>query len=68
MYTVFENRRAGQDRRKEDRRVPPPDPARIPGGQDRRSGTDRRRFARRASDREDVIPERFDYLWRNRWP
>jgi hypothetical protein len=68
MDTIFEDRRAGRDRRKGERRRVPEDADRVPEDQDRRTGMDRRRTARRVSDREDAVPERYDYQWRNRWP
>ena len=68
MQAVFENRRSGGERRSGERRRLPADPARIPDGLERRSGTDRRRGARRIADGADLIPERYDYQWRNRWP
>jgi hypothetical protein len=68
MSAVFENQRSGRERRNRERRRSPPDPARIPDGQDRRAGTDRRQGPRRTADEPDQIPQRYDYLWRNRWP
>jgi hypothetical protein len=68
MQAVFENRRSGGERRSGERRRLPADSARIPDGQNRRSGTDRRRATRRIADGADLIPERYDYQWRNRWP
>ena len=68
LGAIFENRRSGHERRNGERRQLPPNPAGIPDRLDRRSGTDRRVGARRMADRRDAIPERYDYLWRNRWP
>ncbi len=68
MDAVFENRRSGRERRQGDRRRLPTDPTRIPDGLDRRNGVDRRQHVRRAADIPSVVPERYDYLWRNRWP
>jgi hypothetical protein len=68
VTAIFENRRTGKDRRRGERRRSAAQSMQIPEGQDRRSGDDRRKTPRRFADREDSIPERYDYLWRNRWP
>ena len=68
VNVAFENRRSGRDRRKGERRRFPGESARLANGIDRRDGIDRRQYGRRMADRSDPIPERYDYLWRNRWP
>jgi hypothetical protein len=68
MGAVFENRRSGRERRKGERRRLPAEPAEVPGDGDRRSGRDRRQTSRRATDSPDAVGERYDHLWRNRWP